>query len=159
MSYPLASIPVLNQIWHAPWWWLTGARTSSYEHMPNELPQDILPCAGMPSHMEHYHISPYHGTDYGNQYGGDGNMFLTWWIYAYHIGENIPSIFSIKIALPFTSLLYWQHICKLLTSTDWDIRQQITIPILFLCNKAVYGLPFQPHADSISIHLNDSGPC
>ena len=43
--------------------------------------------------------------------------------------------------------------------TGLDTNHKVVIPILFLCNMAVYGYPFQPHAELTPVHRNDSGPC
>ena len=43
--------------------------------------------------------------------------------------------------------------------TNLDTNHKVVIPILFLCNMAVYGLPFQPHVELTPVCQNDSGPC
>ena len=43
--------------------------------------------------------------------------------------------------------------------TDLDTNHKVVISILFLRNMAVYGLPFQPHAELTPVCQNDSRPC
>ena len=74
----------------------------------------------------------YHETDHDPRSRRIRDVLSTECIYAYHIGEIIPSIFSIDMTWLYTPLSCWQSICKSLIGTNWGIWQQTTIPISFL---------------------------
>ena len=105
--------------------------------------------------MEQQYLLIYHRTDHDGQYGRDGKIFRTEWLYVYHIWEIFLHLFLIQISFfKFTSLSYWQFIYK-----HWP--RYLTAgyyPHPSSCNKAVCGLPFHPHVELTPVCRNDSGP-
>ena len=69
------------------------------------------------------------------------------------------SLLHYDITIFFPLPICRQELCIVTKGTDLDTNHKIAIPILFLCNMAVYGLPFQPHAELTPVCRNDSGPC
>ena len=72
---------------------------------------------------------------------------------------TFSSLFHYNITVFFPLPICRQELCIVTKGTDLDTNHKVVIPILFLCNMAVYGLPFQPHAELTPVCQNDSGPC
>ena len=72
---------------------------------------------------------------------------------------TFSSLLHYDITVFFPLPICRQELCIVMKGTNLDTNHKIVIPILILCNMAVYGLPFQPHAELTPICRNDSRPC
>ena len=54
---------------------------------------------------------------------------------------TFSSLFHYNITVFFPLPIFRQELCIVMKCTDLDTNHKVVIPILFLCNIAVYGLP------------------